>query len=94
MNLRGKNVSGGGMWSVLRCGTLYSRLRLFQGVVAFVCAWAVAGWSPATAQVRPPNPGDAFEVQTRGPIHEAFAETVVNNPAPGLTVPEACRRWP
>ncbi len=44
----------------------------------------------ALAQTAPPAAnGDGVEVLTRGPIHEAFAETVVFDPQPGITVPQA-----
>ncbi len=32
---------------------------------------------------------DGMEVLTRGPIHEAFAETITFNPAPGIVAPKA-----
>ena len=32
---------------------------------------------------------DGVQILTRGPIHEAFAETVVFNPTPGIVVPKA-----
>ena len=40
----------------------------------------------ATAQ-EPPVPG--VEVLTRGPVHEAFAETVTFDPEPGVVAPKA-----
>lgn len=33
-------------------------------------------------------PQDDIEVLTRGPVHEAFAEPLANDPAPGLIVPQ------
>lgn len=42
----------------------------------------------ATPQLLP-NSAHAGEVQTRGPVHEAFAEPIEGNPSRGLTVPKA-----
>jgi hypothetical protein len=36
-----------------------------------------------------PDAEDGVEVLTRGPVHEAFAETVTFNPEPGIVVPKA-----
>ncbi|HKQ47158.1 MAG TPA: hypothetical protein VJZ71_03700 [Phycisphaerae bacterium] len=46
------------------------------------------------AMAQPVGPGDAeqgVDVLTRGPVHEAFAETVSLNPEPGLVVAKAPR---
>ena len=39
---------------------------------------------PVSAEV-----GAGVQVLTRGPVHEAFAETVSFNPEPGVVVPKA-----
>jgi len=41
------------------------------------------------AQDRPADVQEDVQVQTRGPVHEAFAETVSFNPEPGNIVPKA-----
>ena len=61
------------------------------GIVAALLALSVAiGLNQATAfQRAPPGAEDGVEVLTRGPVHEAFAETVTFDPEPGLVVPKA-----
>ena len=45
---------------------------------------------PATpAPPAPANAEQAVQVLTRGPVHEAFAETVTFDPEPGIVVPKA-----
>jgi len=41
------------------------------------------------AEPGPTNAQEGVEVLTRGPVHEAFAETVTFNPEPGIVVPKA-----
>ena len=43
----------------------------------------------AAAQLDQPGPEDGVQVLTRGPVHEAFAETVTFDPQPGIVVPKA-----
>jgi hypothetical protein len=43
----------------------------------------------AALQRGPPDAVEGVEVLTRGPIHEAFAETVTFDPEPGLVAPQA-----
>ncbi len=47
-------------------------------------------WNEAAAQAVPPPAGAEAGVQvlTRGPVHEAFAETVTFDPEPGIKVPK------
>ncbi|MCL4855069.1 MAG: YXWGXW repeat-containing protein, partial [Bryobacteraceae bacterium] len=65
-----------------------------------VCEWclvaalAAVGVPPglnSAIGVEPGQPGaeDGIEVLTRGPVHEAFAETVTFDPEPGIVVPKA-----
>jgi hypothetical protein len=44
--------------------------------------------APADAAAGEPS-ADGVEVLTRGPVHEAFAETVSFNPEPGIVIPKA-----
>jgi hypothetical protein len=60
---------------LLRCG----------GVIGLVCTLSAG---PLTAAEPVVKAATASEVLTRGPIHEAFAEVVINNPSPGLIVPK------
>ena len=41
------------------------------------------------AQSAPSAGQDGVEVLTRGPVHEAFAETITFDPEPGIVAPEA-----
>ena len=41
------------------------------------------------AQTDPVGVEDGVEVLTRGPVHEAFAETVTFDPEPGIVVAKA-----
>lgn len=43
----------------------------------------------SAAQGGPAGVGAGVEVLTRGPVHEAFAETITFNPEPGVVVPQA-----
>ncbi len=46
------------------------------------------GYGLSTAKAQPPRPDGEYGVQvlTRGPVHEAFAETVTFDPEPGIVV--------
>ncbi len=67
------------------------------GLVAIL--WLAVGPGKAQAAPPPPEPGiaapakaeadDGAEVLTRGPVHEAFAETVPLNPEPGIVAKKA-----
>ena len=64
------------------------------GISASLLALSVAiGLNQATAFQRGPldAPGapEGVEILTRGPVHEAFAETVTFDPEPGLVAPKA-----
>jgi hypothetical protein len=58
-------------------------------IVAALLAFSIAaGLNKAAAlQEGPPNSQQGIEVLTRGPVHEAFVETVTFDPEPGLIVP-------
>jgi hypothetical protein len=43
----------------------------------------------ATAQQTTSGDSDGMELLTRGPVHEAFAETIVFDPEPGIVTPNA-----
>ncbi|ADB16371.1 hypothetical protein Psta_1696 [Pirellula staleyi DSM 6068] len=60
---------------------------------------AILGVSSAVAVQRgPPSEPESYEVLTRGPVHEAFAETITFDPEPGLVTtkvaPEAIEESP
>ena len=68
--------------------------------VRHVCKWSVVsvllvlglGFGLNKALVAQPGPAGAeqgVEVLTRGPVHEAFAETVTFDPEPGIVTPKA-----
>ena len=61
------------------------------GAALVMSAGITLGTGVATAQTAPTAESydDGIEVLTRGPIHEAFAETVVFDPQPGIIVPTA-----
>ena len=71
-------------------------MKNHRTVTAVFCnsAFALAFCIAARAQqpLAPPPIGglatDQPQVLTRGPVHEAFAETIVFNPEPGLVVPK------
>ena len=44
------------------------------------------------AQPQPADPVDGVEVQTRGPVHEAFAGVISFHPEPGATATKAPAR--
>ena len=59
-------------------------------VAALAALGTTFGWNKATSA----EPGQAdvesgMQVLTRGPVHEAFAETVTFDPEPGVVVPKA-----
>jgi hypothetical protein len=62
-------------------------------VWCLVIAWVALGTlftrNQALAQRGPDDDGDGMQVLTRGPVHEAFAETVTFNPEPGLVVSQS-----
>src|SRR5687768_11599247 len=60
-------------------------------VVGALLALSAAALGPdnATAFQPPPPAGEeGAEVLTRGPVHEAFAETISFDPEPGVVVPK------
>ena len=77
-----RRTSNGGIF-VIRVSSI--------GIVAALLALSVAiGLNRATAFQRgSPGALDGVEVLTRGPVHEAFAETITFDPEPGLVAPKA-----
>jgi hypothetical protein len=70
---------------------LYSFSRMCA-VTALVALGAGFNMKSAVAQQQNRPDGDpGVEVLTRGPVHEAFAETVSFNPEPGIVAPKAPR---
>jgi YXWGXW repeat-containing protein len=62
--------------------------------VCIATALLVVGSNVGSAKVRAAEPRKpvaehGIQVLTRGPVHEAFAETVSFNPEPGIVVPKA-----
>jgi len=68
--------------------------------VHYVCKWCIVAalatlgthFGLHKALAAPPAPAaadDGAQVLTRGPVHEAFAETVTFDPQPGVVVPKA-----
>ena len=59
-------------------------------LTALLALAAGFGYSSASAQPRGPTEGEeGVQVLTRGPVHEAFAETVSFDPQPGIVVARA-----
>ena len=58
-------------------------------LAAAVVALLASRTLPANAQ-QPSQPAveSGLEVLTRGPVHEAFAETISFDPEPGISVPK------
>jgi len=67
----------------------------YRNKLCAVCALVVgmvACLQAGLAQVSiPQDSTQGIEVLTRGPVHEAFAETVIFNPEPGIVAPRAPR---
>ncbi|MEK6642788.1 MAG: hypothetical protein AABZ08_02680 [Planctomycetota bacterium] len=62
-------------------------------MIASLASMAV-GFHTNTTRAQSGGPADGqpgVEVLTRGPVHEAFAETITFNPEPGIVVPNAPR---
>src|SRR5436305_1769636 len=64
-----------------------SMWHIFTALVAFATCLSLDKASCAAE----PDPADeqGAQVQTRGPVHEAFAGVVTFNPEPGVVVPKA-----
>jgi hypothetical protein len=59
----------------------------WYAIIALVALGSSFGLSKALfAQPAPANAEEGVQVLTRGPVHEAFAETVTYNPEPGVVV--------
>jgi hypothetical protein len=67
--------------------------RAFSSKYYSMAAVAVFGFTiflnPLVAQQRVTPTDDEIEILTRGPVHEAFAETIVFDPEPGLVIPKS-----
>ena len=59
---------------------------LAAALLGTALAWGQDREAPPLA---PTGADDGIEVLTRGPVHEAFAETVTFDPEPGVVVPKA-----
>jgi hypothetical protein len=57
-------------------------------VLTALMAVGTTAWSQQVAQ-QPAADQNGLEVLTRGPVHEAFAETITYDPDPGIVVPKA-----
>ncbi|MBC7819199.1 MAG: hypothetical protein IAG10_20095, partial [Planctomycetaceae bacterium] len=68
--------------------TRYSdSLRFLRtAIFGFGLLWLNATGSAQEARI---EDGNGIEILARGPVHEAFAEPIVFDPKPGLTVPKA-----
>ena len=67
-------------------------LRMIKGgaIAALAVSAAMVGSSRhVAAQPASPAIQDGMEVLTRGPLHEAFAETIPFDPEPGIVISEA-----
>jgi hypothetical protein len=65
------------------------RIRQFCVVTALVTIGMGLSLSKAVAQDGRTDSEDGMQVLTRGPVHEAFAETVTFDPEPGIVVTKA-----
>lgn len=63
------------------------RIHRWRLVAALLIMGAQFGLRQAIAEHG--DAGEAVQVLTRGPVHEAFAETVTFDPRPGIVVPKA-----
>ncbi len=63
-------------------------LLRFVGASSALCLLAFLGAAPAQDQVDPNAVEDGVEIQTRGPVHEAFAQPSDLKPVPGQIVPK------
>jgi WXXGXW repeat (2 copies) len=65
-------------------------LTRWSTVTALVVLTTTIGVNQLIAAQQAPGSGqDGVEVLTRGPVHEAFAETITFDPEPGIVAPEA-----
>ena len=64
--------------------------RAAATVLAVAVGWLALAAGPVAGQEPEAAPGqdEGAQVLTRGPVHEAFAAPVVQDPKPGLTVPK------
>ena len=63
------------------------RVSKLSAVTAMTLIGASVGWDGAAFGQRDPgNAEQGVEVLTRGPVHEAFAQTVTFNAEPGIVV--------
>ena len=67
-----------------------NRFRITQWylVAALAIIGATVGWNQLSAAQAETDRQNGTEVLTRGPVHEAFAETVTFDPTPGIVVPK------
>jgi hypothetical protein len=66
------------------------RMSSWCTFTASVALGATIGWNQHAAAQQAADPGaNGIEVQTRGPVHEAFAETITFDPKQGVVAPKA-----
>src|SRR4051794_20770683 len=69
-----------------RLGGLFAFFALVVGGLAV--AQEPGPGVPLQQQLQVPNPPEGVEPQTRGPIHEAFAQPLDVTPEPGQAIPK------
>jgi len=65
-----------------------TKIRVATVLVTFVTAALSITVADAQPRPAPATVNDGTQVLTRGPLHEAFAETVTFDPEPGIAVPK------
>jgi hypothetical protein len=69
-----------------------TRFKLLVGIIGLLTIFGLASWGTAQETLPAPKNGaplqNGFEVQTRGPIHEAFAQPFDVKPEAGPIVPK------
>ncbi len=65
--------------AIARCST----------ITALVVLTTTIGLNQLVAARSGPAGQDGVEVLTRGPVHEAFAETITFDPEPGIVAPQS-----
>jgi hypothetical protein len=63
-------------------------LLLCIGLLSRAVALVPAGFANSTLDLPPPDKDDDITVETRGPVHEAYARPLNATPRPGPVVPK------
>ena len=88
--VRGQHTAGPGSWLWLERGSLAAGHRGGNCPDAHAAGNARAGPGKCRASAAAAASAEqGVQVLTRGPVHEAFAETVTFDPEPGIVVPKA-----